>query len=172
MNRWTATLRRGALPGLALLFVLPCNADESLRDSVRKDLADTNYVLVEEPGGETRLFVFSADDSSPGMTLRTAPPGSTEDALDKARSPHARTRVRGLTELAGDSSDEALSTALVLLSDPNEAVREEAVNLIIDHPRGDIDTAVRIAMSDPSPRVREAVEDMDDDRFDDEYGED
>jgi len=172
MNRWTAILRRGALSGLALLFVPPCYADESLRDSVRKDLADTNYVLVEELDGEARLFVFSADDSSPGMTLRAAPPGSIEDALDKTRSPHARTRVRGLTELAGHSSDEALSTALVLLSDPNEAVREEAVNLIIDHPRGDIDTAVRIAMSDPSPRVREAVEDMDDDRFDDEYGED
>ena len=159
MNRGSAISRCGALSGLALLFVLPCSADELLRDSIRDEMGDRSYVLVEDQRG-ARLFVFSSEDGERGMLWQVAPPGSMAGALAKTRSADARMRVRGLTELAGEPVDAALNAALVLLSDPYPAVREEAVNLIIDHPHGDIDNVVAIALGDPSPRVREAVQDF------------
>ena len=61
MNRRSAILRRGALSGLALLFVLPCIADEPLRDGIRKEMGDRSYVLVEDRRG-ARLFVFSSEE--------------------------------------------------------------------------------------------------------------
>jgi len=49
----------------------------------------------------------------------------------------------------------------VLLTDPDPAVREEAVNLIIDHPHGGaLVSVVAAASADPSPRVRDAVQDL------------
>lgn len=160
-------LRRGALVGLALLFAAPCIADEALRDRIRKQMGETSYVLVEEPGG-ARLFVFPAGDDSYSTTVPFDIPNSATSALAMTRSADVRTRVRGLTLLAGEPSEEALNTALALLSDPDETVREEAINLIIDHPHGDIDTAVAIALLDPSLRVRAAVEDLMEDDDDEE----
>lgn len=162
-------LRRGALPGLALLLALPCGADESLRDAVRKNMGGTSYVLIEDQAG-ARLFVLPAGDDSYSTIFPADLPSSVTGALTMTQSADVRTRVRGLTLLAGEPGAEALNAALVLLSDPDEAVREEAVNLIIDHPHGDIDTVVAIALRDPSLRVREAVEDSaDDDDEDEEY---
>ena len=161
MNRWSAMLRRGALSGLALLFVVPCGADESLRDSVRKEMGDRSYVLVESQHG-AQLFVFSSEEGDRGALWLAAPPDSMAKALAKTRSADPRTRVRGLTELAGEPGDAALNAALVLLSDPYPAVREEAISLIIDHPDGVIDNVVAIALADQSARVRQAVEDFTD----------
>jgi HEAT repeat protein len=83
------------------------------------------------------------------------------------RSADFRTRVRGLTLLSGVEDPAALDTALVLLSDPVAAVREEAVQLIIEHPDADIDNVVAIAANDPSKRVRQTTADLIEERLDD-----
>ena len=119
-------------------------------------MGDTSFVLVEDQDG-ARLYVFAAADDSYSTTIPAEPPSSEVGALAMTRSADVRDRVLGLTRLAGQPSQDALNTALVLLSDPDEAVREEAVNLIADHPDGNIETVARIALRDPSPRVREAV---------------
>jgi len=150
-------MRCGALAGLVLLVAFPVIADEPLRKAVRDQLRDENYLLVEDQDG-ARLFVFSTGD----VTAVTAPRpektsnGQFEEALEMTRSTRFRTRVRGLTLLAGVDDPAVLDAALVLLSDPVAAVREEAVQLIIEHPDADIDSAIAIASHDPSPRVRQA----------------
>ena len=159
MYGWPARLRRGALAGFALLFAAPCIADEALQDRIRKDMGDTSYVLVEYQD-EARLFVFSSDEGVQSSISFPTPRTVLLDAMEKTRKPNARSRVRGLTLLAGVPGDEPLNAALVLLSDPHPAVREEAVHLIFDHPQADIDSMLAVARSDPSPRVREAVEDL------------
>lgn len=159
MNRWSAMSQRGALAGLALLFASPCIADEALRDRIRQEMGDTSYVLVEYQD-EARLFVFSSAEGVQSSISIPTPRIPLADALEKTRSADARSRVRGLTLLAGVPGDEALNAALVLLSDPYPAVREEAVHLVFDHPRADIDSMLAVARHDPSPRVREAVEDL------------
>ncbi len=166
MSKWFATLRCGALSGLALLLAFPSVADDDLHETIRQQLQDKSYVLVEGPH-EVRLFVFSAEDDGYRATFAPVTRGSLEQALAMTRSNVARERVRGLTTLAGEPDQEALNAALVLLTDPDPAVREEAVNLVIDHPHGDVSSIVALAVADPSPRVRSAVQDLTDDAEED-----
>lgn len=168
MNRRCDKLRCGALAGLALLVAFPVSADEPLRDAVREQLRDENYLLVEDQDG-ARLFVFSTGN----VTAVTAPRpektsnGQFEEALEMTRSTDSRTRVRGLTLLSGVDDPAALDAALVLLADPVAAVREEAVQLIIEHPNADIASIAEIASRDPSPRVRQATAELISERSDD-----
>ncbi len=159
MSKLSATLLRGALCGLALLLAVPAGADDALRETIRQQLRDESYVLIEDQHG-IRLFVFSSQDDGYRTTLVPVAAGSLEQALEMTRSEIARQRVRGLTRLAGEPDEEALNAGLALLTDPDPAVREEAVNLIIDHPRGDAASIINIAATDPSPRVRDAVQDL------------
>lgn len=168
MNRRCDKLRCGALAGLALLVAFPVSADEPLRDAVREQLRDENYLLVEDQDG-ARLFVFPTGN----VTAVTAPRpektsnGQFEEALEMTRSTDSRTRVRGLTLLSGVDDPAALDAALVLLADPVAAVREEAVQLIIEHPNADIASIAEIASRDPSPRVRQATAELISERSDD-----
>ena len=148
--------RCGAFAGLALLLTLPAVADESLRQTIRKQMRDENYILIEDQSG-ARLYVLPPGDPGFSVEYVAHAPGSTALALAKTQSAMARERVRGLTELSGSSSEEALAAALRLLSDPVDAVREEAVQLALEHPETDRSSLITIALNDPSRRVREAV---------------
>ena len=159
MSSRIAGLQRGVLAGLALLIAWPLLADDSLRQAIRKEMRDESYVLVEDSEG-ARLYVFSSGESSYSVEYPTHTPGSAGAALAKALNADARQRVRGLAELSGNPGHEALSVALALLSDPAEIVREEAVQLAMEHPDADRSSVVAIALSDPSPRVRDAALDI------------
>ena len=160
MSRCRASLRCGALAGLALLFAAPLNADEALRDAVRKQLRDESYILVEDDHGP-RLYVLSGDSRVDDfMPTRDAAPSVTDRALAMTRSADAKTRVRGLTLLATETSSEARDAALALLSDPAVAVREEAYQLLMEHPHAGVDSIVALARQDRSTRVREVVEEL------------
>lgn len=124
----------GALAGLALLAAATAGADQALRDEIHRQYKHQSYMLVEDTEG-ARLFLFDA--GSPGLQfLAVNGTGHIEGALEKTRSLDARTRVLGLVELAGIDDAAALDVALALLADPNAAVRDEAEQLILDHPRG------------------------------------
>ena len=159
----------GALCGLALLVAFPVSADAPLRQAVREQLRDDNYLLVEDQDG-ARLFLFSAG-SVTSVTTQQQSEKSTEtldEALEMTRSADSRRRVRGLTLLSGADDLAALDAALVLLSDPVAAVREEAVQFVIEHPHADIDSIIAIASRDPSSRVREASAELISERADEE----
>ena len=83
------------------------------------------------------------------------------------RSADFRERVRGLTLLSDVDKPAVLNAALVLLSDPVAAVREEAVHIIAEHPDADIDSVIALAANDPSERVRLVAEDLIEERRDD-----
>jgi hypothetical protein len=168
MNVLSEALRCEALAGLALLFAFSVSAEEPLRDSVRQQLRDENYVLVEDDNG-ARLFVFSTGSVSAVTALQSEDRSSRESdhALEMTRSVDARTRVRGLTLLSGVDDIAALDAAMVLLADPVIAVREEAVQLIIEHPDADFDTIVALAANDPSDRVRQVAAELIEERLDD-----
>lgn len=167
MSSWSATSRRGALAGLALLFALSVVADDSLRASVREELRDESYVLVEDQAG-ARLYVLPSTGDGYRTRWLPSPPGSPADALGRTYSADARTRVRALTELSGVDDAAALNAALTMLSDPDEAVREEAVNLVLEHPSADKQSVIAIARRDPSERVRDVVAEFLDEDPDDE----
>ena len=114
-------------------------------------MRDQNYVLVEDGNG-ARLFVFSTGSIS--SVTPAIPENETDKALAMTRSADFRERVRGLTLLSDVDDPAALDTALVLLSDPEVAVREEAVQLLVEHPAADIDSVIALAENDPSERVR------------------
>jgi hypothetical protein len=125
-----------ALAGLALLIASASGADQTLRDDLHRKYKHQSYMLIEDAYG-TRLYLFDEG----GLTLQLQEPGDpatkwTDAALDKLHSTEARVRVRGLTELAGVAEPAALDAALALLTDPSPAVREEAAQLILDHPDG------------------------------------
>lgn len=164
MNVGCDMLRRGAVFGLALLLALPATADEPFRRAVREQFRDENYLLVEDRNG-ARLFVFSTGSVSAVTT--TSNDTAIDRALHMTRSADHRTRVRGLTLLAGIDDPAALDAALVLLADPDAAVREEAVQLMIEHPDADIDAVAAIAANDPSTRVQQALADLIEERIDD-----
>jgi len=168
MNRTFKTSRCGVLVGLALLFAFPASAEELLRDALRKQLRDQNYVLVEDNDG-ARLFVFSTGSVSTVTSVQRehSSIGRLDQALEMTRNVDYRQRVRGLTLLSGVDDNAALDAALVLLADPIVAVREEAVQLVIDHPEANIDSIVAIAANDPSERVRQAAEELIEERLDD-----
>ena len=168
MNSWFDTIRCGALAGLALLVAFPVAADEPLRQAVREQLRDENYLLVEEQDG-ARLFVFSTGNVTAVPAPRPEDRSNAQlvEALEMTRSADSRTRIRGLTLLSGVDDPAALDAGLVLLSDPVAAVREEAVQLVIEHPDADTDSVIAIASRDPSPQVREAGAELISERSDD-----
>lgn len=161
-------MRCGVLCGLALFFASPATADEALREAVRQQLRDESYMLVENQDG-ARLFIFSTGSVSAVTTHQPGdgPARQLDEALEMTQSADPRTRVRGLTLLSDVDDPAALDAGLVLLSDPVAAVREEAVQLIIEHPDADIDGVVAIAANDPSERVRQATLDLIEERLDD-----
>jgi HEAT repeat protein len=121
-------------------------------------------MLIEDHNG-ARLFVFSS-----GSVSRVTPAEKdyeTDKALAMTRSADHRKRVRGLTLLSDVDDPAALDAALVLLSDPEVAVREEAFQLIIEHPDADMDSVVAVVADDPSERVRQAVADLIEERLED-----
>ena len=132
-QRW----RSGALTGLALLFTVPLFADDELRQQVHRDYGHRSYMLIED-SDEIRLYLFASatEDASVKQLEADSDDEAVSIALYKVRSSEAKTRVRALTQLAGVDSAEALDVALTLLTDPSPAVRDEAANLILDHPDG------------------------------------
>ncbi len=124
--------RRGALTGLALSLACGASADDALRERVHREHKHHSYMLVEDADG-ARLFLFDEGAASYRITTSDA---SVETALEKTRSADARTRVMGLVELAGVNDATALEAALTLLTDTEPAVRDEARQLILDHPDG------------------------------------
>lgn len=135
MTRWQTALQCGAVVGLALLFPGVATADETLRERIHREYKHQSYMLVEGPDGH-RLYLFSPA-GEPVQALDVEIPGaSLASAIAKTQSPDPRVRTRGLTELAGVPDAEALDIALTLLTDPDAAVRSEASQLILDHPRG------------------------------------
>ncbi len=165
MSKRSASLRRGAFAGLALLLVLPAAADDALRTTIRKQMRDDNYVLVEDHDG-AHLYVFSSDGN--GYCTQLARAGSPADALSRSQSSDSRIRVRALAELSGVDSDAALNAALSMLTDPDEAVREEAVHAVFDHPSADRKTVIALARRDSSARVRGALQELLDEDDEDE----
>lgn len=124
--------RRGALAGLTLSLACGATADDALRDRVHREHKHHSYMLVEDADG-ARLFLF--DEGVASYRIGTSD-DFVEAALEKTRSSVARTRVIGLVELAGVADAAALEAALALLTDPEPAVRDEARQLILDHPDG------------------------------------
>lgn len=133
MTRSSKPLQRGALAGLALLLCCAALGDEALREQVHNKHKHESYMLIEDPGG-ARLYLFDEGILVEDVSSYATP--EVEAGLLKLRSADPRVRVRGLTELAGSDSYEALSAALQLLTDPSLAVREEAQSLLLDHPQG------------------------------------
>lgn len=121
-------------------------ADESLRDRVHREYRHQSYMLVEDERG-ARLYLFDAGPQ-PILQLEVPAEPFVEVALEKTRSVEPRVRVRGLLELAGADDPAALDTALILLNDPSAAVRDEARNLILDHPAG-AEIAASMGLVDP-----------------------
>lgn len=137
MSGRSSLVNGGALAGLAVLVVTTVVADDALRDRIHKDYKHRSYMLVQDADG-ARLYFFSEGGTTLQFRTEADEVTSWEDtALDKLQSTDARTRVRGLTELAGAADARALDAALALLADPSPAVREEAEQLLIDHPDGE-----------------------------------
>ena len=141
----------GAPTGLALLLALPVAADEAFRDQVHAAHRHQSYLLVESAAGAT-LYLFNDDAASPAREPEAfssaESTGPIDSALARTRSSYARDRVLALTELAGAADPEALRIAVLLLDDPVAAVRNEARQLILDHPDGAA-TAVAYGIEDP-----------------------
>lgn len=153
-----AKLRQCGIPGrfvggLALFF--------SIGTAAAAPPPDSNYVLIEDRQNpeRSRLLIFSSrSPRSPQITMDYVSANSAQtQALTLTRSVNARERVKGLTLLSGMESPAALNAALVLLSDPNVAVREEAFELVLSHPQADFGAVVVIGQSDASERIRELV---------------
>ena len=151
MVRLAAEKWREFVTCLALLFVLPALADETWR-------ADNYILMIDFQNPKlSRLLVLSGESARSVPESRAVAGGNhgQEIALAMTRSALAAQRVRGLTMLAGVDSAAALNAALILLSDPVVAVREEAMHLVLEHPNADIGSAARLGRNDPSARVRE-----------------
>lgn len=134
MSSRLLTEHRGALLGLAFLFANAGHADELLRDEIRRDYRDRSYLLIEHADGAT-LYLFDKASSDEPLVISNRV-DIIAAALAKTQSLDARTRARGLAELAGVDGYEVLSVGLTLLADPDPAVRDEAKYLILDHPGG------------------------------------
>ena len=137
MSNWPTATQGGILTGLALLFCSASIADDALRKRVHAEYKHQSYMLIEDGDG-ARLYLFGSGEHPVNLQVVSDSDSShTLAALEKTHSFDPRTRVRGLTELAGNEDPEALSTALALLADPDAAVRSEAARLSLDHPHGD-----------------------------------
>ncbi len=139
--------------GLALLFSLTAQGEFLLPES--------NYVLIEDkqhPETSRLLVMHDNDDEH-------LPPSQPADllvddeqrAVVMATSVNSKERVRGLTLLAGNDSFAALETALVLMTDQNSRVREEALQVLFEHPRADRQFIITLGSEDVSARVRRAT---------------
>ena len=154
MIRSVAPLWRETVAGLALLFCASALADDSIRE---------NYVLIEYPQGTNpaRLLVFSTRvPEPPEQRFFVVAQDDYATALEMTRSADSRARVRGLTLLSGVDHPFALDAAMVLLTDPVTAVREEAFQLVLEHPHAEVDGALNLALDDPSARVREVASEL------------
>ena len=154
MIRSVAPLWRETVAGLALLFCVFALADDAIRE---------NYVLIEYPQGSnpTRLLVFSTHlPEPPKQRFLVVAQDDYATALEMTRSADSRARVRGLTLLSGVDHPLALDAAMVLLTDPVAAVREEAFQLVLEHPHADVAGALNLALDDSSAGVREAASDL------------
>ena len=163
MDRLAAPLWREACAGLALLFAVFALADDSLRARVRDELRDDNYVLIEsqQDSEPARLFVFLGRAPDANAQLQSLTMKNDYDtALEMTRSADSRERVRGLTLLSAIDDPLVLDAALILLMDPDAAVREEAFQLVLDHPDSDVNGIKTLALHDSSARVRQAAADL------------
>ncbi len=163
MDRLAALRWREAITGLALLFAVFALADDALQASVRSDLRDDNFVLIENlrDPGQVRLIVFSGQASNATAQLQLSAIQNDYDvALEMTRSPDSRARTRGLTLLSDVNDPLVLDTALILLTDPVAAVREEAFQFVLQHPHADVNGIGALALSDSSPSVRQAAADL------------
>ena len=158
-----APLWREALVGLALLFAVIALADDSLHARVRHELRDDNYVLIEnrQDSSSVRLFVFLGHGPDVNAQLQLLTTQNDYDtALEMTRSADSRERVRGLTLLSAIDDPLVLDAALILLLDPDAAFREEAFQLVLDHPDSDVDGVRTLALNHSSASVRQAVADL------------
>ena len=163
MDRSAAQRWREACAGLALLFAVFALADDSLQARVRGELRDINYVLIQnqQDPNSARLFVLLGHASDVNAQLQLLTPQTDYDtALEMTRSADSRERVRGLTLLSAIDDPLVLDAALILLLDPDAAVREEAFQLVLEHPGSDVDGIGALALNDSSASVRRAVEDL------------
>ena len=154
MIRSVAPLWRETVAGLALLFCVSALADDAIRE---------NYVLIEYPHSPnaTRLLVFTTRmTESLKQRLFVVAQDDYATALEMTRSADSRARVRGLTLLSGVDHPLTLDAAMVLLTDPVTAVREEAFQLVLEHPHADVAGALNLALDDPSARVRGAASEL------------
>ena len=135
MTNGPAFGQRGTPAGLALLLACDVGADEALRVAVHRQHKHESYMLVED-AESARLYLFDRQAAPLRLVPDDARLADIERSLAKTRSGNARERVRGLTELAGVEDARALDTALALLNDTHAAVRDEAQQLILDHPDG------------------------------------
>ncbi len=109
----------------------------------------------------TRLLVFTTRMPEPlKQRLFVVAQDDYATALEMTRSADSRARVRGLTLLSGVDDPLALDAAMVLLTDPVTAVREEAFQLVLEHPHADVAGALNLALDDPSARIREAASEL------------
>ena len=132
--------QRGALLGSALLAVSLALADAP-QDGV-------NFVRVVYADGRQRLLLFDAENVDAATRDRLMLDTARRQALDLLASSEERDRVRGLLLLAGEPDQAALDAALSLVFDPSMRVREEAQQLIADHPLADATTRRLYAADD------------------------
>ena len=153
MSKFANGRQCGTSVGLALLFSLSAQGELLLPES--------NYVLIEDkqhPEASRLLIMRNSDDEFPPPTQPSDPTGDDEQrAVVMVTSVSARDRVRGLTLLAGNDSFAALETALVLMTDHDSRVREEALHVLFEHPRADRQFIIKLGSDDASASVRKAT---------------
>jgi len=135
MSNRPSKLRCGALVGLALFLAHDVPADSILRDEVHRQYKHQSYMLIEEQDAAW-LYLFDGEATAMLLAAPLARPTATDLALEMTRSSVASERVLGLVQLAGVDDARALDAGLALLNDANAAVREEARQLVLDHPQG------------------------------------
>ncbi|MEL7185367.1 MAG: hypothetical protein AAFN50_02885 [Pseudomonadota bacterium] len=119
-------MQRGAGVGLALLLFGPVSAD-SWRDN--------SFVLVTSDAGEQRLLVLEGSATAVVIAKIQAPQNpDRQNALRLLQSLVDADRVRGLTLLAGETDRDSLDMAIASLVDASPEVREEAEQLVAEHP--------------------------------------
>ncbi len=132
--RYVRQLQCGALMGLALAGSMTSSADEALRDRIHREYRHQSYMLVESANGAA-LYLFNKTPVAPWLDCDTVCEARIT-ALELTRSDNPRSRVLGLLRFSGMDDPAALDMALALFNDPDGAVRQEARQLILDHPRG------------------------------------
>jgi hypothetical protein len=144
------------LAGLALLFCVVAQAEFLLPES--------NYVFIEDKQQpeRSRLLVMSDTDykTRPFTEAHEQTGNDEQRAIVMATSANSMDRVRGLTLLAGNDGFAALETALVLMADQDSRVREEALQILFEHPKADRQLVVQLGSKDKSARIRQVTEEL------------